>query len=246
MIRRFNFTDRKRIDQERVQIAIIGSEGGGAPSFNATLNFDGMGLPNNAPVTIEAYRGRAAVSFSWNTVEALMPQLDRRLVNMPSNPLFRVKVVAPDSSGVLLAMANRIRPQREERHGSLVALETSDLGKEVWRLNLGQGNPTLFVNKNIPGIESAVQSDSAFRGLVMPAVLRSVLIQALIIDEEDLEDAGDWDEILTFVRSFHDTPLNQGNNERDARVAWIEDAVTAFTQKHFRASELYATVLRGR
>ena len=249
MIRRFNFTERKRIEEERVQIEVVEPQGDGPASFLATLNFDGMELPPDAPVTLEAYRGRAAIRFPWGTVATPRPRLDRRLVNMPSNPSFRVKVVAPDGSGALLAMANRIRPKREEHHGSLIWLEArDDLGKEVWRLEFGDGNPTLLVNSGIAGIESTVQNNDAFRSLVMPEVLRAVLVRALIVEDEDMEDAGDWNELLAFVRSFHDAPLaaDTGDDERIARMAWIDAAVAAFTQRHFKASDLYAAALRGR
>ena len=250
MIRRFNFTKRKRIEQERVGIEMIEPTDGGPPSFHAGLDFDGLELPANAPVTIEVYRGRTALRFPWGTVGRLTPPLDRRLVNMPDNPSFRVKVVAPDGSGVLLGMANHIRPQREERHGSLVWLDASDLGKEVWRLEFGDGNPTLLVNRDIAGIEAAVQSDAAFRGLVMPEVLRAVIVWALMVGDADPEDDdGEWGELMRFVRSFYDAPLlsaaSDGDN-RAARMAWADAAVAAFTQKRFRASDDYTAALGRR
>ena len=249
MIRRFNFTERKRIEQERVQIEILESGDDRPPEFLATLNLDGMNLPPDAPITIEAYRGRAARRFRWGTVGTPASPLDRLLANIPDNPSFRVKVVASDGSGVLLAMANRIRPRREERQGALIWLEESNLlGKEVWRLDFGDGNPKLQVNKNISGIETAVLHDDAFRALVMPEVLRATLWHALIIQGEDLEDAGEWSELVEFVRSFYDAPPPGASSSEDERIAlltWIDGAVAAFTQKHFRASDLYmATLLR--
>ncbi len=241
MIRRFNFTERKRIEQERVELEVAEATDGESSSFNATLNFDGMGLPADAPVTIEAYRGRMAMRFPWGVVGALAPPLDRRLVNMPDNPSFRVKVVAADGSGALLAMANRIRPRKEERHGALIRLKQSDaLGKEVWRLEFGDGNPTLLLNRNVRGIESAALNDGAFRGLVFPEALRAVLIRALITEDADVEDdGGDWGEWLAFVRSFHDEPLLSDDGGHAARMTWIDAAVAAFTQKRFRASDAY-------
>lgn len=256
MIRRFNFTERKRIEQERVEIEVTEAADGEPASFNAELNFDGMGLPADAPVTIEAYRGRMAMRFPWGVAGALTPPLDCRLVTIPDNPSFRVKVVAPDRSGMLLAMANRIRPRRDERHGSLLRLEPSDaLGKEVWRLEFGDGNPTLLINQNVPGLDAAVRNDGAFRGLVLPEAMRAVLVRALVVDDADFEDdggeaeneGGDWSEWLRFARSFHDAPLLSGDDDnRAARMMWIDRAVEAFTQKHFRASDIYAEALGRR
>lgn len=248
MIRRFNFTERKRIDQERVEIEVTEAADGGPASFKAEINFDGMELPADAPVTIEAYRGRMAMRFPWGKAGALTPHSDCRLVTIPDNPSFRVKVVAPDESGMLLAMANRIRPRREERHGSLLWLKPSDaLGKEVWRLEFGDGSdpPTLLINRSVPGIETAALSDDAFHALVFPEVLRAVLVRALITDDADLEDEeGDWSGWLRFARSFHDAPLRSGDD--DERAKWIDKAVEAFTQKHFRASDIYAEALGRR
>lgn len=252
MIRRFNFTGRRRIEQERVAFEVTEGTDGGPSSFDATmLNLDGMGLPADAPVTIEAYRGRMAMRFPWGAVGALTPPLDRRLVSVPDNPSFRVKVVASDGSGLLLAMANRIRPRREERRGALLWLKPSDaLGKEVWRLEFGDGNPTMLINQNVSGLDAAVQSDGAFRGLVFPEAMRAVLVRALIVDDADLEDdEGDWSEWLRFARSFHDESLLSGEDGdvgRAARMAWIDAAVAAFAQKQFRASDAYEAALGRR
>lgn len=247
MIRRFNFTERKRIDQERVQIEIIEPRGDGPASFQAALDFNGLDLPLDSPVTIEAYRGRAAIRFSWGRVGTLTPPLDRRLANIPGNPSFRVKVIAPDGSGVLLAMANHIRPKRQEHQGSLIWLEERDLGKEVWQVDFGDGsNPTLLLNSNIADIGKTALSDGEFRGLVFPAVLRSVLIQALIIDDADPEDEdGPWGDLMVFVHTLYDEPmpLAEDGDEESIRMAWIEAVVAAFTRKHFRASDTYTAAL---
>lgn len=251
MIRRFNFTGRRRIEQERVEFEVTEATDGGPASFNATLDFAGMGLPADAPVTIEAYRRRMAMRFPWGAVGELTPPLDRRLVSVPDNPSFRVKVAAADGSGLLLAMANRIRPRREERRGSLLWVKPSDaLGKEVWRLEFGDGNPTLLINSNVSGLDSAVRNDGAFQGLVLPEAMRAVLVRALIVDDADLEDdEGDWSEWLAFARSFHDETLpsgEDGGGDRAAKMTWIDAAVAAFTQKHFRASDIYESALGRR
>ena len=252
MIRRFNFTERQRIEKERVVIELIEAPDGGDWSFNATLDFDGKSLPPNAPVAIEAYRGRSAMRFPWGTVGALSPPTNRRLANMPENLLFRVKVLAADGSGTLLAMANRIRPHREEHHGALIWLSKSNnLGKEVWRLDFGSGNPTLLINGDIAGIGAAVREDRAFRGLVMPEVMRAVLVRALIVEDADPEDDDtekDWGELMGFVRTFYDEPLPSApdDNDRRERMEWIDEAVKAFTRKQFRASDMYAEALERR
>ncbi len=127
-------------------------------------------------------------------------------------------------------------------------LKGCDLGKEVWRLQFpGTGAPTLLVNNNIHGIGEAVRSDRAFRALVMPEVLRAMLTRALVVDSWDLDDdEGDWSDLVRFVRGFYDEELapTVGGDDPVARMEWIDQAVTALTQRHFRASDMYATALR--
>ena len=256
MKRRFNFTERHRIEQEHVTVKLNEAADGGVATFDAKLDLADITLPRDALVVIEAFRGRSIVTFPWGTVGNLRQPEDRRLTNMPGNPQFRIKVVAADGSGVLLAMANRIRPHREEHHGAFVWLEEShELGKEVWRLDFGDGNPTLMINSTVGGIGAAVQKDGAFRGLVMPEVLRAMLVRAIIVDEADLDDdEGDWAQLMRFVRNFHDAPLPfegsgdgaLGRRESQEFLDWINEAVKAFTQKQFPATDFYADTLEGR
>lgn len=245
MIRRLNYTGRTRIEESCVTIAIEAQEDA-PPNFSATLDFSGMELPPTAQVIVEAYRGRAAQRFPWGTVEEPQSPSDTSLVSIPDNPLFRVKVLAPDNSGKLLALAKRIRPLQEERSGSLIWLKEEDLGQEVWRLDFTDANPTLLVNSAVQGIREAVLKDGAFQSLVIPEVVRAVLVQALIIDDAEPEDAeGQWGEFLGFVRGFYSSspPSPSDEEEEDARdnakLQWINGAVEAFTETRFHARTAY-------
>lgn len=241
MIRRFNFTERKRIEKERVGIEVVTDPA----SFKVDLNLADLNLPLQAPVIIEAYRGRSAARFAWGTVEAPAPVEGAVLEGMPENLSFNVKVVAPDGSGRLLAMARQIRPHQEKQHGSLVWLERKDLDKEVWRVDFGDGNPTLLINSRVEGIEDAVRRDDAFRSLVMPQVLRLVLTHAIIVQGANLDEDDNWADLLEFVHTFYREPLEaedaEGNQE--IRERWIEGAVAAFTRTRFPASDAYARAL---
>ena len=183
MIRRLNFTNRKRIDKNRVEITIHIPSNGEVPTFDATLNFDGLKLPEDARVVISPYRFSFAMRFDWGTVGSPIPPEDRRLTETPVNPLFRVMVLVPDNSGRIYAMCDRLKPSRGDAPKSLLWLDEVDtLGEEVWRLEIPDGNPTLQVNKSVSDISTDARTNGAFRALVIPPVLRSILQQALIYD----------------------------------------------------------------
>lgn len=254
MNRRFNFTGRQRIEQTDIMVTLHAESNGDAATFDAELDLTGLDLPDDAQLMIEASRGASILRFPWGTVGQPIPPSDRRLMDMQNNPSFRIKVLAGDGSGVLLALANHVRPHREEHHGSLVWLDTSDdLGKEVWRLDFGNDdNPTLYLNERVSGIGKAVRNDRAFQSLVFPEVLRAMLTRAISVDGAAFDDDGEkWQPLLLFVRSFHDESLpirgedvdGEGDGNQGGVIRWIDDAVKAFTQKNFPASDFYAETL---
>ena len=55
MIRRFNYTGRKKIPRTKVLIRLI-QTADGLLAFDATFNLEGLSLPGNAHIFIEAYR----------------------------------------------------------------------------------------------------------------------------------------------------------------------------------------------
>lgn len=247
MIRRFNYTQRRRIEQRRINIELSETDDDTPMSFSAELDLSGMGLPSDALVVVIANRDRSAMRFNWGTVADSTPPQDCSLTEIPSNPIFRVMVLASDGSGRLLALADRIKPKRGSGQESLLWLQEEDLGKEVWRLDFADGNPTMLVNRNIPGISAAVREDEAFRSLVIPEALRAILTRALIVEEYDIDDdEGSWSEWIGFVQNFYDEEFPSISDDEDAteKTEWIEGAVEAFTEKRFHASDQYATMRR--
>lgn len=244
MIRQFNYTQRKRIEQQQVSIELHETDDGNPPTFSVSLDLADLRLPPEARLVIAASDGRAGMRFDWGTVAAPIPPADCRLTEVPVNPSFRV--MAQDDEQKILALANRISPKRAAGRESLLWLQEEDLGQEVWRLDFGQsGRPTLLVNRNIPGISAAMRQDDALRGLALPEALRAILTRALIVDEVVPDDEeGDWGDWLGFVESFYPAEYPGLNSDeqrdKDAVSAWIEGAIATFTQERFHACDLYA------
>lgn len=250
-VRYLNYTSRKRIRQQDVTIELQETDDGCPPTFSATLDLTELALPQDASLVITARRDRRAMRFEWGTVEQPAPASeDLRLTDVPINPTFRV--MAHDASGKILAMADRIRPQRAAGSESLLWLKEEDLGQEVWRLDFGEpgDRPTLLVNSNIEGISADMRRDDALRGLVMPEVLRAILTRALIVDDAAPDDdEGEWADWLGFANNFYSaaypTADASGQRSKSEISAWIDGAVDAFTRQRFHASERYAKA-RGR
>ncbi len=248
MIRRFNYTQRKRIEESMVSVEIQDADEDEDPQFIAKVDLSRLDLPPDAPIVIEAKRERSSRRFDWGTAGSPMPPTDCYLTSMPKAPKFRIMALDPDGSRRILALADNIKPSYAGADGtkSLLHLEEKDLDKEVWRVDFGGGNdtPIMQVNKNIPGISAVVREDGAFRALVIPETLRLILTQALIIDEFDPSDGeGDWAHWIGFVRDFYDAEmpvlsLNDEQTKTDMKE-WIDGAVSTFSNERFHPSDRY-------
>ncbi len=250
--RRFNYTGRRPIDHQRVSIELQEPDDGSPPTFTVELNLSELDLPADAPVIITAQRTRNAMRFPWGTAAALKPAADCRLAEVPTNPNFRVTVLAPDGSGKLLALVDNIQPKRANRRESLLWLKEDDLGQEVWRLDFGDGdsgNPTLLVNRNIPGISAIARQDDAFLAPLLPAVFRSILIRALLVEEFDPSESDDqapWGRWMGFVHEFFtdEYPEFAAEDNKEKVSEWIDNAVAAFARTRFPASDKFAAAKR--
>ncbi len=256
MIRRINRTGRERILRKHFDLSLRATEGSDASIFDLELRLADYGFPADALVRVEASRSNAVQRWDYGTVGVLTPPSDkaRRMTDVPGTARFRVLVVAADGTGKLLGHAPNIKPVLPL--GSLLHLEESDkLGDEVWRVEFdGEGGyPVLLVNSSVPGISETVRHDPAFRALVMPAVMRVILLQMILIDRADADDdEGLWAVWFRLAKAYLPDveppslahgPVDTADIEQ-ARE-WIDAVVGAFAKKPLDAAGTYKAALSG-
>ncbi len=270
MIRRFNNTGRAAIPSSNATVSLRRLEHSGTRaavgeatgstietkwSFHLRLDLDRFRFPADALVKVEAWRGTASQRWDWGTVGRPAPpdETGRILNDVPETCQFRVSVIEAGDSGLLLGLADRLRPKLPVE--SLLPLVSADLGGEVWRLDYGQGDDlvVLKVNDGLPDFSRAVRGDPVFRGLVMPQVLRSILERALLVDREDpAEPEGRWSpwyELASSILPGREPPV-VGVDAQDDRIAqadrWIDEVVEAFSADRVNALDGYRQAWQGR
>ena len=245
MIHRVKPTRRRRIEDSQFVISLNEPDSTGIPTFEAKLDLSELAVNPEGEVVVVAYRKRRAMRFNWGTVSNPSVPQERRLTEVPHNPLFKLMILDPVGSGLILASRDRIKPNTPEGAPSMLWLEeSSELGNEVWKLNFENEVPTVLVNSEIEGISGEARQNGKFRALVLPQAVRSVLRHALIDEEfahDDLD--GVWSEWVSFVSNFYaeEIPGHTGDDayDRAEKSKWIDDAVTAFTSQQFDASRIY-------
>jgi hypothetical protein len=242
MLRRFNYTGRKRIRQGDVPIQLIGK--GPVLEFEADLaSVTRYEVPTTAKLFVEAYERAAYMRFDFGTVGSIstLPRTARLLTEFEGSDAirFRVKVVDAGHEGQLLAEADGIFPrvpdEAEKDRLPLLPVRSASLGEEVWAIDFpesGQDRPVLLINVAV-GDRTALVRSPGFMTLAWPNIVRQILKHILLIDDHsDLDDDADWHCLwLRFGRNLLPSNASPPDKAEDASE-WIEDVVKAFCEKH--------------
>ncbi|WP_223478071.1 hypothetical protein [Oricola indica] len=239
--RRLNYTGRKRIKRENIDIRMVENAGSGPLRAKAELNLEGLGFPADARVVIEAYHRSSGMRFDCGTVGDLQipPVLTMDEVDHSGSVLFRVKVIDEESdTGKILGSAERVQPRSDESEDgrkSIFPVLFREIGEQTWYVDFADPSapPTLILNRRIPGISQALQDNPLLQGFLLPAALRFVL-ERLVRQEdagEDDEDESGWKaEWLEFCSDTLGLPGDPMTKDREGREEWVDNAITAFCE----------------
>jgi hypothetical protein len=237
MIKRLNFTGRKRLKKSDIEILQAVDDTGGA-AFSAKFQFPDS-FPADGHVVVEAWSGVTLQRFDFGTVGNIASPSDLRLteVDLSRRVKYRVRVVQDQvGAGELFASIDNIRPLTDlDDQDSLIWIETNPAMDEVpWKLDFStdEGYPIIMVNRNIPGLTERIRSDQEMQALILPGVLREVLSQCTRMEKEGgLSDQAQ--EIMDFANGlFHRPDVDDLEDD----VAWIDDVVRIFCdQRKFAA-----------
>jgi hypothetical protein len=239
MIRKFNYTGRKRIARSRVTIEIIPGKDG-PTYFDASIDLSGLNLPKNAEIFIEAYRRSFFKRFPFGTVSQLRSPQDRSLGDLDPRALamFRIKVVEATGKGRILAVADKIIPRRTDDEPAnkicLLPVDFVDLGESIWRLDLAGDWPSLQLNARLEDIREIARSDAHFLSLVYPEVVRQIFYEIVVMEDhvDPQTDPDDWmSQWLTFAAILgvkQLPPSGESEPILQDKLKWIDDTVEAF------------------
>ncbi|RLI76482.1 hypothetical protein DRP05_12815 [Archaeoglobales archaeon] len=253
MKRKFNYTGRKKIERKRISI-VLERQNGIPVSFRVEkLDLEGLDLPKDAEIYVEAYYRTELKRFEFGTVGKKISPQSTSLEDLayPENLKFRILIVDPETHKIL-AHADRIVPENSKE--AILPVEFKDLGNEIWRIEYegDEGAPILCINRKIPNIQNIAKRDAQFLIYVYPAVIREILTHMVFVNGgTSTEDpATEWHaHWLRFCESLGISPpkvLNRNDNNFDEEevLRWIDDVVTAFCNKYADKFQEYIRPLK--
>jgi hypothetical protein len=256
MMRRLNYTGRRRIPRSRITVRLV-PEPDGVWSFDAQFDLNGYDFPPESSVYVEAYNATSYMRFTFGTVGAYAAPQDRRLGEITPSPLpkFRLKVVDNrERHGLLLGVADQLvplRPEEDETHKqSLLPVDFRDLGERIWRLDLSDW-PVLELNRRIADLGEMARSADSFLALVYPEVVRRILYAA-IVEEGQTDpdfDESDWTSLwlryACTLPNVEPPPDGVGEDALARKEQWIEQAVQAFCRARDARLRFQRAIGRG-
>ena len=241
MIKRINFTERRRIPRDRVDIEVYDGQ---PRRFDATINLQDIQLMADAAVYLEATCAGSTVieRFEFGEVGKLRVPANRLLRGIEGeNVFFTLKVVdRREQIGCIIGLAEHIRPQRAGKQTAsgrrgILPIEPADLGQELWRLDFGDRDVVLQVNKDIPTLFDGTRSDPLFFSAIFPQVVRHIVSEAIMENVDIEEDDDRWPILwLRFAKDLHpdkETPPKPDDSKED-REEWMASVVRAFCDAH--------------
>lgn len=246
MKKRLNFTGRRKLASEHIEIRIEKPQGQRYASFAA--KFDPAmtkGLDENARIYVEPYAVSSSMRFDFGTVAAPKTPVDTLLSELDREDsfLFRIKVV--DKSGTvgrILADANGIRPKESNDDGiakkSLFPVHWIDLDERVWRVEYDQSSgPVLQLSTKIPDLPTKIKHDPLIQGCIFPQALREV-VRILIDPDASFDDDAEWvKNWREFVLNLMGTDISEDpfNDDQD-RSNFVDDAMKTYANQYTFAS----------
>jgi hypothetical protein len=262
MIRKFNYTGRKKIERNDISISLI-KDTTPHPYFDLKISANPEDFPDDAELFVEAYDSSSFMRFRCGTLKTPAFPEDRHLTALHSTDAihFRVKVVdRADQHGKILGIADRLSSVGESpedtKHQSLLPVTYADLGKEIWKLDFRDIGPVLTVNNKIEAVNvtEIVKSSDLFFSLVYPSVLREILVRILVIDDAFEDDEPElWQNLwISFVENLPDVPKITGttvfekrDTDPDFFLKWIDDEVLpAFCKKYQIREKFESDIVR--
>jgi hypothetical protein len=194
MIRRFNYTGRIKIPQNRIDISLLKDNEG--RYFHAKLNLEGLNFPDYAVIYIEPNFKGVYQRFNFGTIATIKEPDSIRLNELPDTEIvyFDISVVDEKNTiGLLLGKASGLTVSTDVIPNDRIPLlyvNPTDLKNQFWKLSFDSGNdnrPILEINNRIPELAEMAKNDIKFISLVYPIAFREVLSKLIEDGEFDRE-----------------------------------------------------------
>jgi hypothetical protein len=248
MKRRINFTGRKKIMQESVELNVTDLNTPNV-AFSCSADLGRYNFPESAAVFLDVYRDKyIRQRYDLGTVGSPVKIRDEKIPKFSSYPVLTYRITVTDQGQGGKLILGRSSPILFTSSGpgssasSILPLKFQKNMNQVWRIDVESGKPVLLINSGITGIEEKIRNDVLFRHSIFPAVLREILFYLFILKQPDKEDetTQKWIQYISETLGFHDdldiltdeSDEDEGTDS-ESGMEVIESIIEKFSCKNF-------------
>jgi hypothetical protein len=242
MIRKFNYTNRKKISSDSITIILNPDKKG--KYFEVQFALDNHEFPDHAKVYIEAYYKTNYMRFAFGNVSNISSPVSTALSDFINTDLiyFRVKIVDETAiNGRILALASGIEPknleqEQKSRMSILKVNYDADLGQRLYHLELDEIEdlPILEINKRLENGSVLVTSD-IFISTIYTSVIKELASEIVNDDAVWQEDDDCWQGYwITYFKSILGVTsvYPKKTDDDELKKEWIDEIVNSFCNKY--------------
>lgn len=235
-VRRFNYTGRKKILREDIEIRLL-SENDDVPVINAILDLQAYEFPIDADVFLEPQRKTRFMRIPLGPIQGTVVSngivLDE--FDNAEDLQFRVKIVAR-MEGRLLGFADQIKPasrddaQDASKPGIFPVVSTDLTSAGVlWQLEYSDQDVVLQIEQELGNKEQVVRS-LFFRGFILPEAFRQILLAATREWGGELSDTEEFSTRWILFASHLGAGIPEAGPKSPDDV-WIQESVRLLTRR---------------
>jgi hypothetical protein len=244
MIRRYNYTGRKKLLSGKIRINEWLKKD--VKSFGVVeCDLKDFNFPDDAKIYIEPYFKSSFLRFDFGTVARFQTPQSTDISDLPTTEQlwYRIKIVDESSKfGLILGTADIQGTLVDSPHGgkqSILPVDFVDLGNRIWALDFRIDRPVLTVNSSLNNINIREKiKQEEFFSLVYPEVIKRIALELSRSEGFFDEDFSGWQ--LEWMRFFREVlmqtqkPIDDDNSIED----WCNEVSDAFAKK-YKVIQLY-------
>ncbi len=206
MIKKFNFTERKDIENEKIKIDLEKDKNEKVIGFYISIDdLNELSLPSDAKVYVNvSNRSNELKQFELGELSQVSFPVYRKLDEIEERDTlnFQLLIVQPTDKKIL-ASSNTIRLKVSEGGEGILDHQFDDLENRLFKIEI-QGDkdgPLLKINNKLP--ENFAENDPFFIIPVAQSLLKEILQYMIFIEKNKLGEAEWHEKWIKFIKSFY-------------------------------------------
>lgn len=238
MIKKFNFTGRKDIENEKIKIAFKKDQNEKISGFEIYIdNLNELNLPQDAKVYVEVSNSSSELKqFEFGKLSSISFPIRHKLEEIEERDTlrFRILIVQPNDKKIL-ASSNEIRIKVSEGREGILEKTFDDLENRLFKIEIrgDEEGPLLKINNKLP--QNFVENNPFFIIPVAQSLLKEILQYMIFIEKDRLGEAEWHEKWIKFIESFYPQITNEINDlenlKETEKLKLIETIVDEFCNK---------------